>query len=119
MRTVQNFGHTEFRQKVTEIILDMLARLSEGQRNIFIWNHYCGYQLERIAEILKIAPSEVETTLAMINSILYQKTRALLGGDSQVDTETGLCRGVTSEEVAGRYLLNSSMVQSWVNCARA
>ena len=118
MLAVHNSKHTEFRQKVTEVILEVLARLPEDPRNIFIWNRYCGYQPPQIAEILRYTPLEVETTLAMINSILYERTRALLT-DPQLVTETSLCGGVTPQEVECSPLASSSIEQNWVNCAQA
>jgi sigma-70-like protein len=78
MITVHNFRHSEFRKRVTEAILEMLTHLPETQRNIFVWNHYCGYQPKEIAEILKSSPSEVEATLDAINAILYQRAGSLL-----------------------------------------
>jgi Sigma-70, region 4 len=78
---IHNFRHREFRERVTESILEMLTHLPESQRNIFVWSHYRGYPARRIAEILRCSPSEVEAALDAINSILYQKTHSLLEED--------------------------------------
>lgn len=83
MTDVHNFRQPEFRERVTEAILEMLGDFPETQRNIFIWNHYRGCQPKQIAEILKCSPSEVEATLDAISSILRQRTRSLLEEDLQ------------------------------------
>jgi hypothetical protein len=118
MLAVHNFRHTEFRQKVTEVILEVLAQLPEDPRNIFIWNHYCGYQPPQIAKILRCSPLEVETTLTMINSILYERTRALLA-DPQPVAEKSLPGGVPPQEVECGCLASSSIEQNWVRYAQA
>jgi DNA-directed RNA polymerase specialized sigma24 family protein len=94
------FRDPEFRQKVTDGILEMLAGLAEAHMKIFIWNHYRGYQTERIAEILRCSPAEVETTLGAINSILYHKIRGLLAEDPQLDAERNLHGRVMLKEGA-------------------
>jgi hypothetical protein len=94
----RNFRQSEFRERVTEAILEMLADLPETQRNIFVWNHYRGYQPRQIAEILRCSPSEVEATLDGINAILYRRTRSLLKEDPQLDAGTDLPRDVTPQE---------------------
>jgi DNA-directed RNA polymerase specialized sigma24 family protein len=96
MSAVHNFRHPEFRERVTEVILETLAAFPETQRNIFVWKHYRGYQPKQIAEILRWNRSEVEATLDAINSILYQRTRSLLAGDR--GAETDLPAGVTLPE---------------------
>jgi len=99
MNLVRKFRHVEFRETVMEAILEILACLPEIQRNIFIWSHYRGYQPGEIAEILGWSASSVEATLGSINSVLYQKTRALLNHDPQLDPETGLRGTVTPQEL--------------------
>jgi hypothetical protein len=84
----RNFRQSEFRERVTGAILEMLADLPETQRNIFVWNHYQGYQPKQIAEIIGCSPSEVEATLDALNSILYQRTHSLLV--EQLDAEMEL-----------------------------
>jgi DNA-directed RNA polymerase specialized sigma24 family protein len=86
----RNFRQSEFRERVTGAILEVLADLPETQRNIFIWNHYRGYQPKQIADILGCSPSEIETTLEAIISILYQRTHSLLVEDPQLDREMEL-----------------------------
>jgi hypothetical protein len=89
MLAVHNFRQSEFRERVTAAILEMLARLPETHRNIFVWNHYRGYAPKQIAGILRCSPSEIEVTLGAINAILYQRTRTLLE-DPQSNSETHL-----------------------------
>ena len=88
MIAAHNFRQSEFRERITEAILEMLMRLPETQRNIFIGNHYCGYQPKQIAETLRCSSSEVETTLDAINALLYQRTRSLIEEDPQRDLST-------------------------------
>ena len=83
------FRQAEFRERVTRVILEILADLPETQRNIFIWNHYRGYQPEQIAEILGCRPSEIETALDTINSILCQRIDGLGVEDTKLDAEPG------------------------------
>jgi len=91
MIAVHNFRHSEFREKITSAILEMLTRLPQTQRNIFVWNHYRGYQPKQIAEILGCGAPEVEATLEAINAILYQRARTLLlEEDSQSNLEMDL-----------------------------
>jgi len=97
MNPVRKFRHFEFRERVVDAILGMLMYLPETDRNIFIWSHYFGYQSGQIAEILGWSSLRVEAKLGSINSILYQKARALLA-ESQFDTETSLPGGVTPQE---------------------
>jgi DNA-directed RNA polymerase specialized sigma24 family protein len=84
MIAAHNLRQSEFREEATTAILKMLAELPETQRNIFIWNHYCSYQPKQIAEILRCSPRDVETTLDLISSTLYQRTRSLLADRSEV-----------------------------------
>ncbi len=98
MNPVREFRHGEFREILMEAVLGMLARLPETERNIFIWSHYRGCQSGEIAEILGRSASSVEATLGSLNSILYQKVRALLNDDSELDTETSLRGAVTLQE---------------------
>ena len=90
MIAAQSFRQFEFRKKVTEAILETLAELPEIQRNIFIWNHYCGYKTKQIAEILSTNLSEIEATLYAINSFLYRRIRSLLEKASQSDAKMDL-----------------------------
>ena len=99
MITDHKFRHPEFRKKVTDCILEVLAQLAEADRNIFIWSHYHGYQVELIAEILGRSGGEVETKLGVINSILYQKIGSLLAEDPKVNTESERHDGVTLEKL--------------------
>ena len=80
MMGVNNFKGAEFRESLTDSVLEVLAYLPETQRNIFVWKHYCGYQLGQIAVSLGCGLSEVESTLGMINSIIFKRAHALLAG---------------------------------------
>jgi DNA-directed RNA polymerase specialized sigma24 family protein len=95
---IHNFRQPEFRERVTETILEMLAALPETQRNIFVWNHYRGYQPTQIAEIVRCSRSQVEATLDAISSTLYERTRSLLAEDRELNAETNLPAGVTLPE---------------------
>lgn len=119
MITVRDFRYAELREKVAETILEALAHLPEPQRSIFVWNHYYGYRLEQIAEILKWTVSDVETTLGLTNSMLYQKARALLAGDARVDTEAKLSGSVVSDEVGCCCFFSSSIKPDWGSHAQA
>ncbi len=89
MIAAHNFRQSEFRERATQGIVEMLTQLPETQRNIFVWNHYRGYAPKQIAEILKCSASDVETNLDVINSILYQRTRCLI----RVGFDSGLVEG--------------------------
>jgi hypothetical protein len=86
----RNLRESEFRERVTGAILEMLAELPETLRNTFIWSHYRGYRSKQIADILRCSPSEVEATLDALNSILYQRAYGLLVEDPQLDSEMEL-----------------------------
>jgi hypothetical protein len=81
MMSVRNIDNCEYREVVTKAILEMLTDLPEIQRKIFVWNHYCGYRPKQIAELLGCSPSEIEGTLVVTNSRLYQRARILLEED--------------------------------------
>jgi hypothetical protein len=85
MIAIQNFRHPEFRERLTQVILEMLAQLPETHRNIFVWNHYRGYHPEHIAQMVGWSSAEVEGTLGEINLMLCRTTRALLAEDPQAD----------------------------------
>src|SRR5262249_47359572 len=98
MSSVRKFRQLEFRERVTDAILETLEQLPEADRNIFIWSHYFGYQTGKIAEILGWSSTSVEGRLSDINSILYQKARASLAEDPQVNKEAGLLGDATPQE---------------------
>jgi DNA-directed RNA polymerase specialized sigma24 family protein len=87
MIVVHDFRQSAFREKVTEAVLEVLTRLPETRRNVFVWNHYRGYSPKEIAEIQGCSVSEVEATLDAINAILYQRIRRLLEEDPQRDSK--------------------------------
>jgi len=119
MITGHNLRYAEFREKVAETILDALAQLPETQRNIFVWSHYRGYHLEQIAGILRCSPSEVQTTLGLISSILRQRTRVLLAENPPVDTETKVSATLASKQGSCCHFLGSSIKLDWGNHAQA
>ena len=83
MIAIQTFRDPEFRERLTEVILEVLAQLPETHRNIFVWNRYRGYQPGHLAEMLGWSSAEVEATLGEIQLILCRRTRALLAADPQ------------------------------------
>ncbi len=112
MTPVRKFRYLEFRERVIDAILGMLAHLPETHRNIFIWSHYRGYQAGQIAEILGWSSPSVEATLGGINSILYQEARALLAEAPQLDTETSLPGGATPQQAEHHQLFGYSSTRS-------
>jgi hypothetical protein len=106
MTAIHNFRQTEFREKVTGAILEMLADLPETQRITFILNHYRGYQPKQIADLLRCSPSEIEAALDAINSILSQRTHSLRAEDTTLDAEAELSANSLREiEVTPQPLL--------------
>jgi hypothetical protein len=86
--TAHNFNQSGLREKVTDAVMEMLAHLSETERNIFVWNHYRSYTPKQIAEILKYSLREVEVVLDEINAKLYQRARSLVDHDPQREPST-------------------------------
>ena len=82
MMAVHKIRDAKFRESLADSVLEVLAYLPETQRKIYVWNHYCGYQSGQIAVNLGCGLSEVETTLEMINWIIYKKAHALLAAES-------------------------------------
>jgi DNA-directed RNA polymerase specialized sigma24 family protein len=78
MTGTKKLAQPEFRERVTSSILDMLAHLPEAHKKMFIWKHYHGWPVDKIAEHLKCNRADVEGILRQINSSLFQKTGALL-----------------------------------------
>jgi DNA-directed RNA polymerase specialized sigma24 family protein len=68
----------EIRERMTTSILEALSRLPETEKNMFIWKHYCGWPVEKIAGTLKCNTAEVDRTLGTINTIISQRAGALL-----------------------------------------
>jgi DNA-directed RNA polymerase specialized sigma24 family protein len=68
----------EVRERMTSSILETLSHLPENQKKIFIWKHYCGWSVQKPADILKCSITEVENTLRAIHLVLSQKAGALL-----------------------------------------
>ena len=78
MIAVRKLMQPEIREKMTVSILDTLSRLPETEKKMFVWKHYCGWPVERIAEALKCSITEVDRTLRAINSLLSQQAGTLL-----------------------------------------
>jgi hypothetical protein len=78
----------EYRERVVDAILEMLADLPEMQRDLFISSHYKGHDIGKIAEILGWENREVETALDTVNAIRYGKTRELLANKHQMERGT-------------------------------
>jgi DNA-directed RNA polymerase specialized sigma24 family protein len=78
MVLVKRLMQPELREKVTSVILDILAHLPEVQKKIFVWKHYCGWRVEDIADRLQCSKAEVENTLGHIHSALLQRAGTLL-----------------------------------------
>ena len=85
MTGVKKLAQPEFREKVTSSILELLSHLPEMHKNVFIWKHYRGWRVEEIAAALKCSRAEVENILRQINSLLFQRTGALLTKAVQLD----------------------------------
>jgi DNA-directed RNA polymerase specialized sigma24 family protein len=66
------------REKVTHIILDVLDHLPESQRKMFVWKHYQGLEIGRIAENLHCSYSDVEQILKQVGSVLACRTAQML-----------------------------------------
>jgi DNA-directed RNA polymerase specialized sigma24 family protein len=75
---IKKLAQPELREQVTSSILEMLAHLPEAHKKMFIWKHYHGWPVDKIAEDLKCNKTDVEGILRQINSSLFQKTGALL-----------------------------------------
>jgi DNA-directed RNA polymerase specialized sigma24 family protein len=78
MIAVRNFMQPEVREKMTVSILNTLSRLPETEKNIFIWKHYSGWPVERIASVLNCSTTEVDRTLRTVNALLSQQAETLL-----------------------------------------
>jgi len=87
MSPVHSFKQPAFREKMAQVILQVLGNLPELNRNAFVWNHYYGKTPHQIAEILRCTPSEIEAMLKSIDSMLYSKIQALHAEGSHHDTK--------------------------------
>jgi len=45
---------------------------------MFVWKHYCGWPVEKIAGVLKCSIAEVDRTLRTVNALLSQQAGTLL-----------------------------------------
>jgi len=78
MIAVRKLMQPEVREKMTAAILDTLSQLPETEKKMFVWKHYCGWPVERIAGVLKCSITEVDRTLRTINALLSQQAGTLL-----------------------------------------
>ncbi len=78
MMAARKLIQREIRDKMTASILEALSCLPETEKNMFIWKHYWGWPVDRIAGALKCSILEVERTLRTINSIIAQRAETLL-----------------------------------------
>ena len=78
MIAVRKLMQPEIREKMTVSILDTLSQLPETDKKIFVWKHYCGWPVEKIAGALKCSIAEVDRTLRTINALLSQQAGTLL-----------------------------------------
>ena len=68
----------DLREKMTSSILELLAHLPETHKKMFVWKHYHGWQVEKIADRLRCSRADVEGILRQINSNLLQRAGSLL-----------------------------------------
>ena len=68
----------DLRESMTSSILELLAHLPETHKKMFIWKHYHGWQVEKIAEKLRCSGSDVEGILQQINLSLRRRAESLL-----------------------------------------
>ncbi|MBM3803435.1 MAG: sigma-70 family RNA polymerase sigma factor [Acidimicrobiia bacterium] len=78
MFAAQKLMQPEVREKMTISILDMLSHLPEAEKNMFIWKHYCGWPVEKIASALKCSVAEVDRTLRSTNALLSSQVGSVL-----------------------------------------
>jgi DNA-directed RNA polymerase specialized sigma24 family protein len=68
----------DLRERMTSSILELLAHLPETHKKMFVWKHYHGWQVEKIAERLRCSGTDVEGILRQINLRLLQEAGSLL-----------------------------------------
>jgi DNA-directed RNA polymerase specialized sigma24 family protein len=78
MIAVRKLMEPEIRDQVTATILETLSRLPETEKKAFIWKHYYGWPVEKIASALKCSVSEVDCTLRATNALLSRQAETLL-----------------------------------------
>jgi DNA-directed RNA polymerase specialized sigma24 family protein len=77
MGAMKKIQKLDFREKMTQSILDTLAHLPEAHKQIFVWKHYYGLAVENIAKNLNCAHSDVEGILRQIDSTLTRRANTL------------------------------------------
>jgi len=78
MARLDRLAKADLRERMTSSILELLAHLPETHKKMFIWKHYHGWHVEKIAERLRCNRAEVERVLQQINLNLLQKAGSLL-----------------------------------------
>jgi DNA-directed RNA polymerase specialized sigma24 family protein len=78
MGTLDKLSDFGTRERVTRIILDFLEQLPEPQRRMFIWSHYQGLGVSRIAENMHCSNSEVEGVLRRVADALASQAEHTL-----------------------------------------
>ncbi len=74
----EKFKEVETREKLTRVILEVLDHLPEAQRKVFVWRHYQGLEIDRIAENLHCSYNDVEKILQQIGATLACRTAQML-----------------------------------------
>jgi DNA-directed RNA polymerase specialized sigma24 family protein len=78
MGASEKMSNLEAREKVTRVILDFLEQLPEQQRKMFVWRHYQGIEVGRIAENMHCSDSDVEGVLRQVAAALAFQTGQLM-----------------------------------------
>jgi DNA-directed RNA polymerase specialized sigma24 family protein len=78
MGKLDRLAKADLRESMTSSILELLAHLPETHKKMFIWKHYHGWHVEKIAEKLRCSRSDVEGILQQINLSLLRKAESIL-----------------------------------------
>ena len=78
MAKLDRLVRAELREKMTSSILELLAHLPETHKKMFIWRHYHGWHVEKIADSLRCSRADVERILQQVHLSLHQKAESLL-----------------------------------------
>jgi DNA-directed RNA polymerase specialized sigma24 family protein len=78
MGKLDRLAKADLRESMTSSILELLAHLPETHKKMFIWKHYHGWHVEKIAEKLRCSRSDVEGILQQINVSLLRKAESIL-----------------------------------------
>lgn len=78
MGAVDKISILDFREKMTRVILETLSQLPETHKQMFVWRHYQGLDVVKIASNLHCSQSDVEGVLHQIDLALTRQAGALL-----------------------------------------